>query len=103
MNEGIKTMIGKLEGVRYHGKHYTVEGEYSNPCLSKDEFRAVMLPRLTKKEREYYDKIKQLNNGDKRAMTTDLIFGVLNGDCMDFEYGGVYRVVEAVVKGGYNS
>lgn len=70
--------------------------------LDKEEFEIIKLPKLNEDERKYYDKIKQLNNGDKRAMTTDVIFGVLNGDCMDFEYGGVYRVVEAVVKGGYN-
>lgn len=67
MKIGTKTMIGKLEGVRYHGKHYTVEGEYSNPCLSRDEFRTVMLPRLTKKQVEVYESI---GDNRKQAVVT---------------------------------
>nr|DAQ18362.1 MAG TPA: hypothetical protein [Caudoviricetes sp.] len=29
MKKGTKTMLGNSEGVRYHGKHYTVKGGYS--------------------------------------------------------------------------
>ena len=101
MKIGTKTMIGNLEGVRYHGKHYTVEGEYSNPCLSRDEFRAVMLPRLTKKERKYYDELKKEKNGDKRKMVSRVNFDVMNSG-LGFTYESYYKIIVAIVKGGYN-
>ena len=95
MKIGTKTMIGKLEGVRYHGKHYTVEGEYSNPCLSKDEFRAVMLPRLTQKQVEVYESI-----GDNRKQAVVTVADMYaNGRIAPED---VYPIMEAIVKGGYN-
>ena len=70
--------------------------------MDKKLKEAVKLPELNEDERKYYDEVKQLNNGDKRGMITDVIFGVWNVDSMDFKFGGVYRIVEAIVKGGYN-
>ena len=96
MKIGTKTMIGKLEGVRYHGKHYTVEGEYSNPCLSKNEFRAVMLPRLTQKQVEVYESI-----GDNRKQAVVTVVDMYVNDRIAHE--DVYPIVEAIIKGGYNS
>ena len=96
MKIGTKTMIGNLEGVRYHGKHYTVEGEYSNPCLSKDEFRAVMLPRLTKEQIEVYESI---DDNRKRAVVT-VVDMYANGRIAPED---VYPIMAAIVKGGYNS
>ena len=96
MEIGTKTMIGNLEGVRYHGKHYTVEGEYSNPCLSKDEFRAVMLPRLTKEQIEVYESI---DDNRKWAVVTAADM-YTNGIIAPED---VYPIMAAIVKGGYNS
>ena len=96
MEIGTKTMIGNLEGVRYHGKHYTVEGEYSNPCLSKDEFRAVMLPRLTKEQIEVYESI---DDNRKQAVVT-VVDMYTNGRIPPED---VYPIMAAIVKGGYNS
>ena len=96
MEIGTKTMIGNLEGVRYHGKHYTVEGEYSNPCLSKDEFRAVMLPRLTKEQIEVYESI---DDNRKRAVVT-VADMYANGRIAPED---VYPIMAAIVKGCYNS
>ena len=95
MKIGTKTMLGNLEGVRYHGKHYTVEGEYSNPCLSRDEFRAVMLPRLTKKQIEVYGSID--DNRKQAAVTVADMY--TNGRIVPED---VYPIMEAIVKGGYN-
>ena len=96
MKIGTKTMIGDLEGVRYRGKHYTVEGEYSNPCLSRDEFRAVMFPRLTKKQIEVYESID--GNSKQAAVTVADMYA--NGRIVPDD---VYPIMEAIVKGGYNS
>ena len=96
MKIGTKTMIGKLEGVRYHGKHYTVEGEYSNPCLSKDECRAGMLPRMTKKQVEVYESV-----GDNRKQAVVTVADMyVNGRIAPED---VYPIMAAIVKGGYNS
>ena len=95
MKIGTKTMIGNLEGVRYHGKHYTVEGEYSNPCLSKDEFRAVMLPILTQKQVEVYERID--DNRKQAAVTVADMY--TNGRISPDD---VYPIMEAIVKGGYS-
>ena len=96
MEIGTKTMIGNLEGVRYHGKHYTVEGEYSNPCLSKDEFRAVMLPRLTKEQIEVYESID-----DNRKLAVVTVADMYTNGKIAPE--DVYPIMAAIVKGGYNS
>ena len=95
MKIGTKTMIGNLEGVRYHGKHYTVEGEYSNPCLSKDEFRAVMFPRLTKKQVEVYESI----GGNRKQAVVTVVDMYVNDRIAPED---VYPIIEAIVKGGYN-
>ena len=96
MKIGTKTMLGNLEGVRYHGKHYTVEGEYSNPCLSRDEFRAVMFPRLTKKQIEVYESI-----GDNRKQAVVTVADMYTKGRIVTE--DVYPIMEAIIKGGYNS
>lgn len=96
----IKTMLGEtVEKVSEFDDCVCID---NGLMLSKEDFEAVKLPKLNEDERKYYDKIKRMNNGDKRGMATDVIFGVMNGNC-NFEYGGVYRVIEAIVKGGYNS
>ena len=95
MKIGTKTMLGNLECVRYHGKHYTVEGEYSNPCLSKDEFRAVMFPRLTKKQVEVYE-----STGDNRKQAVVTVADMYTNGRIAPE--DVYPIMEAIVKGGYN-
>ena len=95
MKIGTKTMIGNLEGVHYHGKHYTVESKYSMPCLSKGEFRAVMLPRLTKEQIEVYESI---DDNRKQAVVT-VADMYTNGRIAPED---VYPIMAAIVKGGYN-
>ena len=95
MKIGAKTMIGNLEGIRYNGKHYTVEGEYSNPCLSRDEFRAVMLPSSTKNHLEVYE-----STGDNRKQVVVTVADMYANDRIAPD--DVYPIMEAIVKGGYN-
>lgn len=69
--------------------------------LTKEEFEIIKLPKLNEDERKYYDEIKRAKNGDKRRMVSHLNFDAMNLG-LSFEYGGYYRVIEAIVKGGYN-
>lgn len=69
--------------------------------LAKEEFEIVKLPKLNEDERKYYDELKRVKNGDKRGMVSHVNFDVLNLG-LTFASGGYYRIIEAIVKGGYN-
>lgn len=69
--------------------------------LSKEDFEMVKLPKLNEDERKYYDELKRVKNGDKRGMVSHVNFDVLNLG-LTFAPGGYYRVIEAIIKGGYN-
>lgn len=69
--------------------------------LNKEQFELIELPKLNEDERKYYDELKKLKNGDKRGMVSHVNFDVLNLG-LSFAPGGYYRVIEAIVKGGYN-
>ena len=92
----IKTMLGEV--VEVFGDCVCID---NGLMLTKEDFEAVKLPKFNEDERKYYDKIKQLNNGDKRGMATDVIFGFVHGD-YDFKKVDYYKILEAIVKGGYN-
>lgn len=69
--------------------------------LAKEEFEIVKLPKLNEDERKYYDELKRVKNGDKRGMVSHVNFDVMNLG-LTFGHGGYYRIIEAIVKGGYN-
>lgn len=69
--------------------------------LTKGEFEIIKLPKLNEDERKYYDELKKVKNGDKRGMVSHVNFDILNLG-LTFRHGGYYRVIEAIIKGGYN-
>lgn len=69
--------------------------------LTKEEFEIIKLPKLNEDERKYYDELKRVKNGDKRGMVSHVNFDVMNLG-LTFGHGGYYRIIEAIVKGGYN-
>lgn len=69
--------------------------------LTKEEFEIIKLPKLNEDERKYYDELKKVKNGDKRGMVSHVNFDILNLG-LSFAPGGYYRVIEAIIKGGYN-
>ena len=69
--------------------------------LAKEEFEIVKLPKLNEDERKYYDELKRVKNGDKRGMVSHVNFDVMNLG-LTFGHGGYYRIIKAIVKGGYN-
>ncbi|WP_270627409.1 hypothetical protein [Ligilactobacillus ruminis] len=69
--------------------------------LTKEELEIIKLPKLNEDERKYYDELKGVKNGDKRGMVSHVNFDVMNLG-LTFEHGGYYRIIEAIIKGGYN-
>ena len=69
--------------------------------LDKEEFEIIKLPKLNEDEWKYYDELKRVKDGDKRGMVSHLNFDILNLG-FTFAPGGYYRIIEAIVKGGYN-
>lgn len=69
--------------------------------LTKEEFEIIKLPKLNENERKYYDELKEVKNGDKRGMVSHVNFDIMNLG-LTFGHGGYYRIIEAIVKGGYN-
>ena len=92
----IKTMLGEV-----------VEDFVDCVCidnglmLSKEDFETVKLPELNEDEQKYYDEVKKAKNGDKREMVSHVNFDVMNLG-LDFTYESYYKIIEAIVKGGYN-
>lgn len=96
MNEGIKTMLGEVVAVI--DNCVCID---NGLMLSKEDFEAVKLPELNEDEREYYDEVKKAKNGDKREMVSRVNFDVMNLG-LGFTYESYYKIIEAIVKGGYN-
>lgn len=69
--------------------------------LTKEEFEIIKLPKLNEDERKYYDEVKRAKNGDKRGMVSRVNFDVMNLG-LGFTYESYYRIIEAIIKGGYN-
>ena len=95
----IKTMIGELKD--HFGCAYIVGEGAEEVWLTEEQFETVKLPELNEDERKYYDELKRVKDGDKRGMVSHLNFDILNLG-LTFAPGGYYRVIEAIVKGGYN-
>ena len=99
MNKEVKTVIGELTD-RFGGSFVIGDGG-EEVWLTEEQFEAVKLPELDEYERKYYDEIRESEKGDKRKMVSDVVADVTNGDCV-FASGGYYRIIEAIIKGGYN-
>ena len=98
MNEGIKTMLGEVVAAVIDNCVCIDNGL----MLSEEDFEAVKLPELNEDERKYYDEVKRAENGNKIKMVEDVIYDYEYDDDHYFTPEEVYRVIEAIVKGGYN-
>lgn len=88
----IKTMLGNVESA--FGGHYVIEN--SRLCLNDEELEKIELPRLTIRERDFYDKIA--NCTQLGALT--LIYDWHNAGMIDLYE--LEHLIVAVVKGGYS-
>lgn len=88
----IKTMLGTVEAA--FSDHYVIEN--SRLCLKGEELEKIELPRLTKKEREFYDKIADCTQ--LGALT--LVYDWRNAGMIDLYE--LEHLIVAIVKGGYN-
>ena len=88
----IKTMLGNVEAA--FGGHYVIEN--SRLCLNDEELEKIELPRLTIREREFYDKIADCTQ--LGALT--LIYDWHNAGMIDLYE--LEHLIVAVVKGGYS-
>ena len=92
----IKTMFGEV--VEDFGNCVCID---NGLMLSKEDFEAVKLPELNEDEQKYYDEVKKAKNGDKREMASHVNFDFMNLG-LDFTYESYYKIIEAIIKGGYN-
>lgn len=99
MNKEVKTMIGELTD--HFGYTYVVGEGGDEVWLTEEQFETVKLPELNEDEREYYDEVKRAKNGDKRGMVSLVNFDAMAPD-WTFSYESYYKVIEAIIKGGYN-
>lgn len=100
MSKEVKTVIGEL--VDHFDDHfYLIDKGEEGTWLTKEEFETVKLPKLNEYEREYYEKIKRLKNGDKKEMVSYLNYDAMAPD-WTFLYNDYYKILEAIIKGGYN-
>nr|DAR23569.1 MAG TPA: hypothetical protein [Caudoviricetes sp.] len=95
----IKTMFGEV--VSEFDDCVVIDRRGIPVWLTKEEFEIIKLPKLNEDERKYYDELKRVKNGDKRGMVSHVNFDIMNLG-LTFGHGGYYRVIEAIVKGGYN-
>lgn len=93
------TMFG--EAVSEFDDYVVIDRKGIPVWLTKEEFEIIKLPKLNEDERKYYDELKRVKNGDKRGMVSHVNFDVMNLG-LTFGHGGYYRIIEAIVKGGYN-
>lgn len=88
----IKTMLGNVEAA--FGGHYVIEG--SRLCLNDEELEKIELPRLTRKERDFYGKIADC---DQLGALT-LVYEWRNAGMIDLYE--LEHLIVAIVKGGYS-
>ena len=88
----IRTMLGNVEA-SFSG-HYVIEG--SRICLNDEELEKIELPRLTRRERDFYDHIADCTQ--LGALT--LIYDWHNAGMIDLYE--LEHLIVATVKGGYN-
>lgn len=96
MNKGIKTMLGEVGAVI--GNCVCID---NGLMLNKEDFETVKLPELNEYERKYYDEVKKTKNGDKKEMVSFVNFDAMAPD-WTFSYESYYKIIEAIIKGGYN-
>lgn len=92
----IKTMLGEV--VEVFGDCVCID---NGLMLTKEDFEAVKLPKLNEDEQKYYDEVKETKNGDKRGMVSFVNFDAMASD-WTFPYESYYKIIEAIIKGGYN-
>ena len=95
----IKTMFGEV--VKDSDDCVVINRRGGLVYLTKEEFGIIKLPELNEDERKYYDEVKKAKNGDKREMVSHVNFDVMNLG-LDFTYESYYKIIEAIIKGGYN-
>ena len=88
----IKTMLGNVEAA-FSG-HYVIEN--SRLCLNDEELEKIELPRLTRREREFYDQIADCTQLGALTLVYEW-HGVGMIDLYELEH-----LIVAIVKGGYN-
>lgn len=88
----IKTMLGNVEA-DFNG-HYVIEN--SRLCLNDEELEKIELPRLTIREREFYDNIADCTQ--LGALT--LVYDWRSAGMIDLYE--LEHLIVATVKGGYN-
>lgn len=88
----IKTMLGNVEA-NFNG-HYVIEG--SRLCLNDEELGKIELPRLTGKEREFYDKIDDCIP----LYALPIVYDWHNAGMIDLYE--LEHLIVAIVKGGYS-
>lgn len=97
----IQTMLGEMCGtckVEEHGKYhksYLINGDCGKFWVSEREFKRIKLPFLGTKERKMYGEIV-----DKPLKIE--MFRCENGERYIFDTKNDQKVIEAIVKGGYN-
>lgn len=97
----IKTMLGEMWGtckVEEHGKYYKsylINGDCGRFWVSEREFKRIKLPFLGTKERKMYGEIV-----DKPLKIE--MFRCEDGERYLFDTKNDQKVIEAIVKGGYN-
>lgn len=97
----IQTMLGEMWGtckVEEHGKYhksYLINGDCGRFWVSEREFKRIKLPFLETKERKMYGEIV-----DKPLKIE--MFRCENGERYIFDTKNDQKVIEAIVKGGYN-
>ena len=96
----IKTMFGEV--VKDSDDCVVINHRGSLVYLTKEEFEIIKLPELNEYERKYYDEVKKTKNGDKRGMLSRVNVDVMNLG-LGFTYESYYKIIVAIVKGGYNS
>lgn len=95
----IKTMFGEV--VSEFDDCVVIDRKGIPAWLTKEEFEIIKFPKFNEDERKYYDELKRVKNGDKRGMVSHVNFDIMNLG-LTFGHGGYYRIIEAIVKGGYN-
>ena len=88
----IKTMLGDVEA-NFNG-HYVIEN--SRLCLNDEELEKIELPRLTRKEREFYGKKTDYDQLGALA----LVYEWRNAGMIDLYE--LEHLIVAIVKGGYS-
>ena len=98
----IKTMLGEVCGTckidkgEEQFKSYLIEGECGRFWISEEELKRIKLPFLATKERKIYDENVNVPLKIEMFRCDD------NGKRHLFDTKYDYKIIEAIIKGGYN-